>query len=114
MRIIITDVFTMDGEVNVDGHGGDYNSGGGSGGSIWLTVSDFRGHGKFSANGGMGASNGGGGSGGRFAAHTSVANQFRGALEAHGVGGTNGGDIGGPGSVFIEDEIVSGVEFSTR
>ena len=114
MRIIVVGVFTMDGSLIVDGLPGTSNSGGGSGGSLWVTADDLRGHGTMSAIGGTGGSSAGGGAGGRIAIHTSEANEYRGALLAYGRGGSTGGDVGGPGTVFVEDTVVRDQEYSSR
>lgn len=66
---------------------------------------ELRGHGLVSANGGQGHSTSGGGSGGRIAVHTSTYNEYGGELLAYGETGTYYGDRGGPGTVFVEDEI---------
>lgn len=64
--------------------------------------------------GGQGHGNAGGGAGGRIAIHSSYNNQYRGALEAHGRGGTTGGDMGGPGTVFIQDMLVRDLDWKYR
>lgn len=51
MQISVSNIFTMDGTLDVDGHPGDSGSGGGSGGSIWLKIKDMRGHGLMSSIG---------------------------------------------------------------
>lgn len=65
----------------------------------------FSGHGRISAIGGRGHGSAGGGAGGRIAVHTWDSNFYKGALLAYGSGGTSGGDIGGPGTVFVEDKM---------
>ena len=63
------------------------------------------GHGTISTIGGKGHQSAGGGAGGRIAIHTWDSNYYKGALLAYGSGGTTDGDIGGPGTVFIEDKV---------
>ena len=75
---------------------------------------DLRGHGLISALGGQGDGVAGGGSGGRIALHSVYDNQYRGYARAYGHGGTGGGDIGGPGSVFMEDMLVRGITWENR
>ncbi len=58
--------------------------GGGSGGSIWVTCQDFKGHGSTSANGGQGQGSGGGGSGGRISIQCSDLLRFNVSHEARG------------------------------
>ena len=74
-------------------------SGGGSGGSIWLTVGTLSGAGSITANGGSGAGSlGGGGGGGRIYVSSSN-NSFTGTLAAYGGGGAN---WGGAGTALIQ------------
>ena len=72
-------------------------SGGGSGGSVWLTVGTLAGGGTISANGGP-ADNlvGGGGGGGRVAIYFKT-NLFSGTFTAYGGAGTN---YGGAGTIY--------------
>ena len=67
----------------------------------------LRGHGTASALGGQGHKTSGGGAGGRIAVHISYLDEYRGALEAIGAGGTSSGDWGGTGTVYVE-EIING------
>ena len=55
--------------------------------------------------GGEGYGSGGGGAGGRIAIHTQDSNEYKGDLLAYGSPGTSTGDMGGPGTVFIEDRV---------
>ncbi len=74
-------------------------AGGGAGGSIWITATNFSGAGSLTANGGAGASvYGGGGGGGRISIQCGT-NNFTGSFTV--IGG-NGAKIGGAGSVFIQ------------
>lgn len=66
-----------------------------------------------SSMGGKGHGIGGGGSGGRIAVHTSSANEYKGFFLAFGQKGTSTGDMGGPGTVFIEDKT-SEFEYQSR
>ena len=69
-------------------------SGGGSGGSVWVTAGTFTGSGQISANGGSGLQSiGGGGSGGRVAVYFD-ASRYTGALKATGGMGFQGGAAG--------------------
>ena len=69
------------------------------------SAGQFSGHGTISAIGGKGHSGAGGGAGGRIGIHTVESNDFKGSLLAYGSGGTINGDLGGPGTVFVEDKI---------
>ena len=75
---------------------------------------DMRGHGTVSCMGGPGGGDGGGGSGGRIALHSIDDQQYRGQLRAHGQRGTGGGDMGGPGTVFMEDMLVRDLAWQAR
>ena len=68
-----------------------------------LFKGQFRGYGTLSAIGGKGYGSAGGGAGGRIAIHTRDANEYKGGLLAYGSPGTTSGDMGGPGTVFVED-----------
>ena len=61
------------GVINADGEAGTgdpSDSGGGSGGAVFMEVQDLSGYGTIRVRGGAGASTGGGGAGGRIAIHT--------------------------------------------
>jgi hypothetical protein len=77
-------------------------SGGGSGGSIWLTAGQFGGTGGILANGGSGdPTQGGGGGGGRIAIYC-LSNSFTGTLGAFGGGGAS---PGGNGTIVVSNSI---------
>ena len=79
--------------------------GGGSGGSIWLTVGTLSGSGSITANGGSGVDSvGGGGGGGRIYISCNN-NSFAGTVSACGGGGAN---WGGAGTVFIKPTAQNG------
>ncbi|KAK3576663.1 hypothetical protein CHS0354_004948 [Potamilus streckersoni] len=103
LKLTVPAIFQLDGYISADGATGTDNSGGGSGGSVYIRAGHFRGHGKVSATGGQGHGSAGGGSGGRIAVHTLSSSEYRGFLVANGEKGTTTGDRGGPGSVFVED-----------
>jgi len=72
IRLVVDGTFRVDGELRSDGKvGGAYNAGGGSGGSLYLTVGSLAGDGVISADGGGSGPHGGGGggSGGRIAVY---------------------------------------------
>ena len=58
------------GVISADGEAGTGDSGGGSGGAVFMEVQDLSGYGTIRVRGGAGASTGGGGAGGRIAIHT--------------------------------------------
>ena len=60
-----------------------------------------------SAVGGHGYLSAGGGAGGRIAIHTKDANEYKGEQLAYGSEGTSSGDMGGPGTVFVEDRMTA-------
>ena len=59
-------------------------TGGGSGGSIWITCEEFRGHGSITADGGHGQTLGGGGAGGRMSIQCFNIHKMNVSLSAHG------------------------------
>lgn len=77
---IVTDSLTVNGAMSANGQDGAYQSGGGSGGSIYITCRSFAGNESVSANGGGGGSNGGGGGGGRIAVVYSGSDSFVGQV----------------------------------
>ena len=81
-------------------------SGGGSGGSVWISTNFFKGHGEITARGGLGSTNGlavgGSGAGGRIAVHMNQEDEFRGSYSPFG-GTGDGRRQGGPGTVYIEE-----------
>jgi len=58
---LIANSLTLNGSVSASGLDGDFNSGGGAGGSLWLEITNLSGNGTISASGGKGNSRGGGG-----------------------------------------------------
>ena len=92
----------LDGRVSADGISGSaVGAGGGSGGSIWLTVAQLSGAGILSVNGGNGgAASDGGGGGGRLAVEYTAAqtNPFTGLMSAY---GGSGATRGGAGTIFL-------------
>ncbi|PIK55149.1 hypothetical protein BSL78_07879 [Apostichopus japonicus] len=109
MRIEVGQELHLDGNILNDGTdatGG--NSGGGSGGSIWVSTLLFSGHGYISTNGGDGFGLGYGGAGGRIAVHVGWRREFSGIYEAFGgLGGPNNGEDNGGnaagGTVYYTD-----------
>jgi hypothetical protein len=95
---------TVNGQIQANGSPGseDWSSGGGSGGSIWLTVGTLSGTGGISANGGpsVGAY-GGGGAGGRIAIYQTN-NFFAGTLSAWGGTGGQSRQNGGAGTIYTK------------
>jgi hypothetical protein len=88
LRLSVGGVLTVDGQISADGEPGlQDESGGGSGGSIWVTAGTLAGNGQFTADGGEGQLyDGGGGAGGRIALYCR-ANIFFGLATASGAGG---------------------------
>ena len=98
IRLNVTGLLLLDGRISADGNPGlTDGGGGGSGGSVWLTVGTLAGAGTISANGGAGngfsLGGGGGGGGGRVAIQYAV-NLFFGAASAWGGGGAAWGGAG--------------------
>jgi hypothetical protein len=103
IRLIVTGMLMLDGRISADGSPGfAVGSGGGSGGSVWLTVGTLTGGGSISANGGMGngfgSTGGGGGGGGRIAIEYG-SYVFFGAATAR---GSSGSAWGGAGTIYTK------------
>lgn len=96
VRMNVTGALTVDGRISADGTSGGLNSGGGAGGSVWLTAGTLAGTGTISANGGAGNGTAGGGGGGRVAI-LFLTNSLAGSVTAFGGVGSVGG---GAGTVF--------------
>lgn len=90
-------------------------SGGGSGGSVWITTNHFKGHGTISARGGQGntyaSALGGSGAGGRIAVHMRKEDEYRGTYSALG-GLGSASRHGGSGTVYVEE--TKGINIHTR
>jgi hypothetical protein len=99
VRLSVGGILNLDGTISANGdYGWQDNSGGGSGGSIWISASSFSGAGLLSAFGGNGDLwNGGGGGGGRIAI-CSPTNLFAGFTN---VSGGFGAVNGSPGTIFF-------------
>ena len=94
----------LNGSISADGNDGIIDgSGGGSGGSIWITSHSISGNGFLTADGGMGeSSEGGGGGGGRIAVNTGT-NLFSGTILA---AGGDGASPGQNGTAYISTNIL--------
>ena len=86
------------------------NSGGGSGGSIFLLAGKLSGAGVLSVNGGAGNLTGGGGGGGRIAILYNT-NSFTGAVTARGGAGAH---FGGAGTIYTTSSFTAGQGKSTQ
>ena len=100
VRISAGGIFLINGTISADGaNGTNSRSGGGSGGSIWITAHNLSGSGIISAQGGAGEPiHGGGGGGGRIAVQCDV-NTFSGSIAAY---GGVGAKTGGAGTVYTK------------
>jgi hypothetical protein len=103
IRLNVGGVLTVDGQLSANGDWGlQDNSGGGSGGSIWVTAGTLVGNGQITADGGEGELyGGGGGAGGRIAVY-SHANVFAGLAS---VFGGEGDFRGADGSIFYSANL---------
>lgn len=100
----VTNFLIIDGVVTAKGlHGGSVNSGGGSGGSIWIHSYIIKGTGNINVNGGSGGTNSGGGAGGRIAVYFTYNTTYSGKFYARGGarGGASNTEAGGPGTTFL-------------
>jgi hypothetical protein len=104
VRLDVAGNLRVDGRISADGDDGlSQGTGGGAGGSIWLTAGGLSGSGVISASGGAGNGLGGGGGGGRIAIYPQSSNSFTGTIKAWGGGG---GWVGGAGTIYISDSSV--------
>jgi hypothetical protein len=103
LRLTVTGMLLLDGRISADGTPGlTQGGGGGSGGSVWLTVGTLAGSGTISVNGGsgngVGLGGGGGGGGGRVSVLYNM-NLFFGAMSAR---GGDGAAWGGAGTIYTK------------
>ncbi len=101
LRIQVGGVLTLNGRISADGQNWiANNTGGGAGGSAWITTHTFAGTGSVSANGGNGEAyvDGGGGGGGRVAVYYDTSS-YTGAFTAYGGAGQQ---RGGAGTVYLK------------
>jgi hypothetical protein len=104
LRLNVGGVLTVDGQISAEGQAGiQDNSGGGSGGSIWVTAGTLAGNGFVAADGGNGEPYGGGGGGGGRIALYSRMNAFFGSTSA--LGGA-GDFFGGNGTIGISNTVI--------
>ena len=82
-------------------------SGGGSGGSLWVTCSQFTGSGKIEANGGNGNYHGGGGAGGRITVNYITGGFHSDQTDARGgqKGSASNVEPGGPGVIYLDGKM---------
>jgi len=103
VQMIVGGTLSVDGSVSANGNPGlQDDSGGGAGGSIWISAGALTGNGNFSATGGGGDLFGGGGGGGGRIAIYSPTNTFTGGFN---VAGGFGANSGGVGSLFISTNL---------
>jgi hypothetical protein len=108
IRLTVNGALTLNGILSANGANGIVDgSGGGAGGSIWVTAQTLSGNGTFTANGGQGESfEGGGGGGGRIAIIAST-NSFAGITS---VTGGDGASPGQDGTIYIRTGFfISGI-----
>ena len=99
LRLSVIGRLNVNGNVSANGNpGAQDDSGGGSGGSVWITAGTLSGAGNISAMGGYGAPLGGGGGGGGRIAIYAPTNNFIGTTNANGGSGALPGQ---PGSIFF-------------
>ena len=67
VQIVASGTVTVDGVITMNGLDGAWDSGGGSGGGVYIQCGRLSGSGTIRANGGNGGGHGGGGGGGRIA-----------------------------------------------
>jgi hypothetical protein len=95
LRLSVGGTLNVAGTLSADGNVGlQDDSGGGSGGSIWISANHISGAGAMTANGGNGDLYGGGGGGGGRIAIYSPANTYTGLVTMVGGAGANFGEPG--------------------
>jgi hypothetical protein len=113
IRLAVSGAISVNGNISANGNDGVIDgSGGGSGGSIWITAQTFSGNGSLNADGGRGeSSEGGGGGGGRIAVYA-ITNLFAGNFQAS---GGDGAFPGQDGTIdIITNIMVSGSVLQTN
>jgi hypothetical protein len=123
IRLAAVGTLAINGEVSADGEPGSGSntgaSGGGAGGSIWLSCATLKGAGTLTANGGAGGYEatdqtcGGGGGGGRIAIYASGGNTNGMAITVNKGAANPAGEDGAPGTVFTSF-ILQGSVISIR
>ena len=104
IRLAARDTVTLDGLVSVNGENAHQSTGGGSGGSLWISSKFFKGNGVVRASGGSGMfGTSGGGGGGRISVDFDN-RTFSGKIEAHGGSGTK--EAGGAGTIYLHNKIL--------
>ncbi|MEI6728037.1 MAG: DUF2341 domain-containing protein [bacterium] len=101
IKLNITGTLTNNGSISANGQAGNipyYRTGGGSGGSIWITANTLAGTGSITTNGGAGGgtNQGGGGAGGRIALYYNT-KTLSGSVTAS---GSAGAGYGGAGTIY--------------
>jgi len=97
IKIEVGRTLTLDGEICADGTDApswDKDSGGGAGGSIWLSCNTLIGSGFCTAEGGNGSDDGGGGAGGIIVVYYEDDSNFKGHPNFSVAGGARGGAVG--------------------
>lgn len=102
--------------VTLGGNANGSNSGGGSGGSVYIVTQNFSGHGLIDSTGGDGYAYGYGGSGGRIAVHVNWFREYTGDLVTY--GGYAGSNVpssdetrnGAGGTVYTTDSNSVGLD----
>jgi hypothetical protein len=82
VQIVASGTVTVDGVITMNGLDGAWDSGGGSGGGVYIQCGRLSGSGAIRANGGSGAGQGGGGGGGRIAVYAATPGSFGGEFSA--------------------------------
>lgn len=100
LHLEVVTSLVVNGEINTNGNDAD-GSGGGSGGSIWISSREIKGNGLISSSGGSSVG-GGGGSGGRIAFYVKNTLGFEGDIRT--LGGT-GASSSASGTVYINDNL---------
>lgn len=107
IKLTVSGTATISGIVRANGGQGGNATGGGSGGSIWISANILSGSGTIAANGGQGNNSSGGGGGGRIAVYYSTdSSTLISGNKITAYGGTDalaaGTSYGGSGTVFFK------------
>ena len=122
LRLTVGGAINLNGDIlanGANGYNGSGYTGGGAGGSIYITAGGIAGSGYISANGGTAYSAGGGGGGGRIALNYFTLSPGDEILEHVTVSGASGNEAGEDGTIYIPEfanpviTTNTGIDFTT-
>ena len=113
IRLQVSGGLVLDGTISADGANGTVHSGGGAGGSLWVTAGTLSGTGRFTVRGGSRQAGhvGGGGAGGRIAVYYGTDDGFAGFTTST-AAGADGYGLGAVGTVGFFDTSITNYHLS--